>query len=129
MSDDLISVPLPSLIHKIGREQAAELRQLAANFGCECKRIRRSRNWQLQGDFHGLRSLLDELQVRDSLTHQFALSRLSAALTKIQPPLSIEEQLQQLLQDNPNITLTEMMEATSCEIAQARVARFKNDTF
>ncbi|MGF1911385.1 ribosome recycling factor family protein [Vibrio kasasachensis] len=128
MSDERYTASLPSLIHRIGREQANFIRAIATEHGCQIQRVRRSRNWQAQGSYNNLQALLKHLQAHDSLTNQFVIGKLVALLAQIEPPVTIEQQLAQLLQSNPNITLSELMDITQCDISQARLARFKNET-
>jgi len=128
MPDELHTVILPSLIHRIGREQAKLIGTIAIEHGCLINRIRRSRNWQAKGSYDNLQALLRTLQHQDSLTNRFVINKLTTLLEKIEPPLTIEQQLAQLLANNPNITLNEMMTITQCNVSQARLARFKNET-
>ncbi|OLQ91871.1 hypothetical protein BIY21_12710 [Vibrio ponticus] len=128
MDSERISVSLPSFIHRVGREQANLTRGLAAELGCELKRVRRSRNWQLLGEYHQIHALLLALRSLDSLKYKFTIGKLDTVLAQIEPPLTIEQQLAKLLETNPNITLAEMMEVTSCTLSEARTARFENDT-
>ncbi|OLQ90175.1 hypothetical protein BIY22_04010 [Vibrio panuliri] len=128
MPNERYSISLPSFIHRVGREQSNVTRALATQFGCELKRVRRSRNWLLVGDYSSLSELLVGLRIEDSLAHQFTINKLSVALARIEPPVTLEQQLAQLLNNNPNITLAEMMEVTGCDITDARKARFESDT-
>ena len=47
MNSRNLSIPLPSLIHRIGSDHAKRAKAIAAEKKCEMKRIRRSRNWQI----------------------------------------------------------------------------------
>lgn len=128
MSDQLYTAPLPSLIHRIGREQTKALCTIACEHGCAINRVRRSRHWQVKGSYTNLQALRRSLQDQDSITHHFVISKLTVSLEKIEPPMTIEQQLALLLATNPNVTLNEMMEMTQCTVSQARLARFENDT-
>lgn len=124
METEQHKISLPSLIHRIGRDQVDSIREMAVEHGCMLKRIRRSRNWQVEGSYFSLRSLISELAKGDSLKFQYVIKKLSEAIANIEPPRTIEQQLADLVQKNPNITLNELVAETGCEISQARQARF-----
>ncbi|EKG2506605.1 ribosome recycling factor, partial [Vibrio vulnificus] len=49
VNEQLVVIALPSLIHRIGGEMTKHLKSVAADHGCELKRVRRSRHWQISG--------------------------------------------------------------------------------
>lgn len=124
METEQHKISLPSLIHRIGRDQVDSIREMAVEHGCMLKRIRRSRNWQVEGCYFSLRTLISELAKGDSLKFQYVIKKLSEAIANIEPPRTIEQQLADLIKKNPNITLNELVAETGCEISQARQVRF-----
>ncbi len=123
-SYDVIVVPLPSLIHRIGREQANELKRMAQSFRCSVGRVRRSRNWQLSGEAEQLTQLVASLKETDIEAWSFVLSKSEAVLSQIKPKETQEDKLARLLRQDPNITLGALMEQTNCSQTEARKARF-----
>lgn len=128
MSDSLITIALPSLIHRIGRTSTLTARELALQYECELKRVRRSRHWQLVGEFAQLELFKQALIDTDVIVYQFMLSKITTALVNVEPPLTLEQQLAQLILNNPTITIAELVSLTYCSEAEARVARFNNET-
>ncbi|WP_104401506.1 ribosome recycling factor family protein [Vibrio penaeicida] len=128
MSKNKISIPLPSLIHRIGGENAKQVKSIALQYQAELKRIRRSRNWQVIAKFEDLRAFSAALIEIDHEAYQFIIKKIDErveALRELHLPLS--DQLSALILANPNITLNELMEKTNCTLAQARTARFEAD--
>ncbi|CAM2774084.1 ribosome recycling factor family protein [Vibrio mytili] len=126
MSLNTLTIPLPSLIHRIGGEHAKRAKVIAVEKGCELKRIRRSRNWQISGEALNLKRVLDHLSVEESEAFGFMISKLEVGLSAHQDKLEpLEEKLVRLVLQNSNITLAELMAETNCTIAQARSARFE----
>ncbi len=109
----------------MGGENVKQLKQTAAQFQCELKRVRRSRNWQLSGKVETLDEFAQQVKgqqvVQDS---PFFIEKVLAGIRPHQQQ-SMPDRLAQLITDNPAITLAEMMEKTGCTIAQARLARDK----
>lgn len=126
MKDDDIIVSLPSLIHRIGGENAKRIKVIAADCGCDVKRVRRSRHWQVSGEALNLKVLLDQLKAGQCEELRFVMNKLEKGLSVHQDKLEpLEEKLIRLVVQNPNITLAELMTETHCTIAQARAARFE----
>ncbi|MEZ9133836.1 ribosome recycling factor [Vibrio breoganii] len=127
--DQNITVALPSLIHRVGGETVQSVKQLALKHECELKRVRRSRHWQVSGDAINIQALCSELsQQPDSVL--FFIKKLNLALQLHQDKLeSPADRLKRLLTENPNMTLSELMEMTHCSVAEARRARFEVDEF
>nr|WP_232060892.1 ribosome recycling factor family protein [Vibrio taketomensis] len=98
METEQHKISLPSLIHRIGRDQVDSIREMAVEHGCLLKRIRRSRNWQVEGSYFSLRTLISELAKGDSLKFQYVIKKLNEAIANIEPPRTIEQQLADLLQ-------------------------------
>ncbi len=126
MNSTKLIISLPSLIHRIGGEHAKRAKLLAAEKGCELKRIRRSRNWQVSGEALDLQRFLQLLKANESETLGFVINKMEVGLSAHQDKLEpLEAKLVRLVLQNPNITLAELMAETNCTIAQARVARFE----
>lgn len=137
---DLVTLALPSLVQKLGREKCQNLKRLAQQHHCVLSRVRRSRHWQLVGEEGALNALCHELlnsaDSRDDSSEDYAYVRqkiemlINARVAARAPaPLPLNIQLAQLIAGNPNITLTELMEKTDCTLAQARSARFQEESW
>ncbi|PFG57779.1 ribosome recycling factor [Vibrio sp. ES.051] len=126
MNDHNITVSLPSLIHRIGGENAKRIKVMVEDCGCEVKRVRRSRHWQVSGEALNLKALLEQLKAGQCEELRFVMNKLENGLSAHQDKLeSLEDKLIRLVGQNPNITLAELMAETNCPIAQARTARFE----
>ncbi len=125
MNSTKLTISLPSLIHRIGGEHAKRTKLLAAEKGCELKRIRRSRNWQISGEAMDLQRFSQHIKADESETLGFVINKMEVGLAAHQDKLEpLEAKLVRLVLQNPNMTLAELMAETNCTIAQARVARF-----
>ncbi|WP_341274631.1 ribosome recycling factor family protein [Shewanella maritima] len=125
--NSVISIGFPALIHRIGREQAQTLKLIAVNFSCELKRVRRSRNWQLQGEAHQVQAVLEHVQTLGD-SYSYFTTRLAKAMVPHADKLeTIEVKLVRLINASPNLTLAELIAMTQCTEAQARTARFNAD--
>ena len=130
IKSELPCIVLPSLIHRIGGESCKHVKILAAQHHCELKRIRRSRNWQITGASADLTHRLSAIQAEENETLNYLISKLQVALRALDDkPESKAEQLASLIQQQPDITLNELMAATNCTMAEARVARFNSQDF
>lgn len=138
MNDD-ISISLPSLIHRIGREAVKQAQAIATQYDCELKRVRRSRNWCIVGAAIKIQSCSAHLQSEPLLAQQltaidgqfgYLIKKLESALLqhadKLEP---LDAKLNRLITDNPAITLGELMQLTQCTITEARLARFQADSW
>lgn len=133
MNDD-ISISLPSLIHRIGREAVKQAQAIAAQYDCELKRVRRSRNWCIVGAAIKIQSCTARLQAEQLLmadgAFRYLIQKLESALLqhadKLEP---LDAKLIRLITDNPAITLGELMQQTQCTITEARLARFQADSW
>ncbi|WP_088210161.1 ribosome recycling factor family protein [Shewanella sp. Shew256] len=126
MHDD-ISIPLPSLIHRIGREAVKRAQAIAVQKGCELKRIRRSRNWSITGQAIAIQSCCAELKAQSDITEfAFMIKKIDSGLLqhadKLEP---LSAKLVRLINQNPAITLGELMQQTQCTMSEARLARFE----
>ena len=133
---DLVTLALPSLVQKLGREKCQNLKRLAQQHHCVLSRVRRSRHWQLVGEEGALKALSHELLNSEDSSEDYAYVRqkiemlINARVAARAPaPLPLNIQLAQLIAGNPNITLTELMEKTDCTLAQARSARFQEESW
>ena len=128
--NDKITISLPSLIHRIGREEVKQAKEIALQYDCELKRVRRSRNWQLSGGAISIQSCTTQLKTDHSGQFRFLIQKIETALLdhadKLEP---LEAKLARLIAANTNITLTELMHITDCTLAEARTARFQTDTW
>ncbi|WP_440889460.1 ribosome recycling factor family protein [Vibrio sp. WZ-1] len=126
MKDTTITIPLPSLIHRIGGDNAKRAKAIAVEKKCELKRIRRSRNWQIAGEALDVKAFLNHIKAEEPEPMRFMISKIEVGLTKHSDKLEpLEAKLVRLVSENPNITLAELMSETNCTIAQARTARFE----
>lgn len=127
-SEDKLIIHLPSLIHRIGGDNVKKAKLIAKEYGCELKRVRRSRNWQVSGELCAQRKLSDNLNLSEPEAFQYLIRKIDERLVSInENSESREEQLKKLVFENPNITLAELMVMTNCSIAEARLARFEVD--
>lgn len=133
---DNITILLPSLIHRIGRDTVKQAQAIAKQYDCELKRVRRSRNWCIVGGAINIQSCTAHLQA-EQLTNQtvegafrYLIQKLTTALLqhtdKLEP---LEAKLIRLITENPAITLGELMQLTQCTITEARLARFNADSW
>ncbi|ABV88572.1 ribosome recycling factor family protein [Shewanella pealeana] len=129
-----ITISLPSLIHRIGREAVKQAQTLAQQFNCELKRVRRSRNWGVTGEAISIQSFCQQLKIvqigSGGSEFTYLIRKIDAALLshadKLEP---LEAKLVRLIREDPNITLAELMHMTECTQAEARAARFDADTW
>ncbi|MGR5209075.1 ribosome recycling factor family protein [Vibrio rotiferianus] len=126
----LVVISLPSLIHRIGGDNAKRAKAIAVEKKCELKRIRRSRNWQIAGEALDVKVFLDHIKAEEPEPMRFIINKLELGLAKHSDKLEpLEVKLIRLVLENPNITLAELMSQTNCNIAQARTARFDAEMF
>lgn len=126
MHDD-ISILLPSLIHRIGREAVKRAQAIAVQKGCELKRVRRSRNWSITGQAIAIQNCCVELKAQsDTAEFAFLIKKIDSGLLqhadKLEP---LGAKLVRLINQNPAITLGELMQQTQCTMSEARLARFE----
>ncbi|ELA3114367.1 ribosome recycling factor family protein [Vibrio vulnificus] len=125
VNEQLVVIALPSLIHRIGGEMTKHLKSVAAEHGCELKRVRRSRHWQISGEALALQAFYDQVRRLEGDSASYLVKKMQLALAshseKLEP---LEDKLQRLVMENPAITLTELMSQTHCSLSQARSARF-----
>ncbi|EHH3078165.1 ribosome recycling factor [Vibrio vulnificus] len=125
VNEQLVVIALPSLIHRIGGEVTKHLKSVAADHGCELKRVRRSRHWQISGEALALQAFYDQVRRLEGDSASYLVKKMQLALAshseKLEP---LEDKLQRLVMENPAITLAELMSQTHCSLSQARSARF-----
>ncbi|EHU9516877.1 ribosome recycling factor family protein [Vibrio vulnificus] len=125
VNEQLVVIALPSLIHRIGGELTKHLKSVAAEHGCELKRVRRSRHWQISGEALALQAFYDQVRRLEGDSASYLVKKMQLALAshseKLEP---LEDKLQRLVMENPAITLAELMSQTHCSLSQARSARF-----
>ncbi|ABM23591.1 conserved hypothetical protein [Shewanella sp. W3-18-1] len=133
MNDD-ITILLPSLIHRIGREAVKQAQAIATQYDCELKRVRRSRNWCIVGAAVKIQSCTAHLQAEQRLmadgAFRYLIQKLESALLQYADKLEpLDAKLIRLITDNPAITLGELMQLTQCTVTEARLARFQADSW
>ena len=134
MNEDII-ISLPSLIHRIGREEVNQAKVIARQYHCELKRVRRSRNWSVSGEAIKIQSYsaglkTELLKTENAGGFRYLIQKIDTALLdhpdKLEP---LETKLARMITDNPNITLAELIHITDCTTAEARTARFYADSW
>lgn len=125
----LITISLPSLIHRIGGEHVKTAKLFAQIHHCQLKRIRRSRNWQLIGTGADILDFSNNLAAESDENFSYLISKIQSnkeiALSQQE---TLQAKLESLIKQNPAITLAELAQLTGCTIAQARTARFDADS-
>ncbi|HDY7911535.1 TPA: ribosome recycling factor family protein [Vibrio vulnificus] len=125
VNEQLVVIALPSLTHRIGGETTKHLKSVVADHGCELKRVRRSRHWQIAGEVLALQAFYDQVRRLEEDSASYLVKKMQLALAshseKLEP---LEDKLQRLVMENPAITLAELMSQTHCSLSQARSARF-----
>ncbi|KGY12554.1 hypothetical protein NM22_10285 [Vibrio tubiashii] len=107
----MISVPLNSFVHRVPDKSI--VLSLAIENGCQLKRIRRSRNWQLIGEEQQLRAFMTRL---DLDAHRWIVDAIDKALPK--PIINLAD----LLTQTPNMTLNQLVAKSGCSLKEARQA-------
>lgn len=132
--NEAITISLPSLIHRIGREAVNRAKDIALQYQCELKRVRRSRNWGLSGEAIDIQLFMRQLKAaqlqREGGGFRYLIQKIETALLnhtdKLEP---LEAKLARMINDNPNITLNELIHTTDCTMSEARTARFNADAW
>lgn len=125
MTHSPLQIKLPSLIHRIGREQVRRVQQQAAEHNYQLKRIRRSRNWQMLGQLEALETLVEHLKQPSPNELSYLINKLSDAVQSEQDKRQPKQQrLAALIQQQPNITVAKLAELANCSLSEARAARF-----
>jgi hypothetical protein len=123
-----ITIRLPSLIHRIGGEKAKQAKAIALQYDCEVKRVRRSRNWVVSGEAIKIQSFTERLKLESDVSFAYLIHKIETALLghadKLEP---LEAKLVRLINQNPGITLGELIQLTQCTMAEARIARVNAD--
>ncbi|WP_299808055.1 ribosome recycling factor family protein [uncultured Shewanella sp.] len=129
-----ITISLPSLIHRIGREAVKQAQVIAKQFDCELKRVRRSRNWGITGGAVNIQAMLQHIKTQQltagDCNYNHLIKKIDTGLLghadKLEP---LEAKLVRLIQQNPSITLAELIHLTDCTLSEARTARFDAETW
>ncbi|PMG40960.1 ribosome recycling factor family protein [Shewanella sp. 10N.286.52.B9] len=125
-----ITIALPSLFHRIGGSAAKQAKDMAKQYGCELKRVRRSRNWQLVGDAVNIQSFAAQLHGQANTEFAHLIKKINIALLEHSDKLEpLAVKLVRLLTERPSTTLAELIQSTGCTEAEARVARFDADSW
>ncbi|GAD79388.1 hypothetical protein VEZ01S_11_00300 [Vibrio ezurae NBRC 102218] len=105
-----------------------EAKRLAEQHACQLKRVRRSRNWMISGEALQIQTFCQCINVRHPESLAFIVRKITPALQQHQDKLeSPQQRLKRLLVEDPNMTLSELMELTQCSLVEARRARFDAD--
>ncbi len=139
MNEDII-ITLPSLIHRIGGETAKQAKAIALKYESELKRVRRSRNWNLTGDAIKVQTYAAQLKAHQLVSQKlnkqgdgefhFLIKKIETALLGHADKLeTLEAKLIRLITQIPSITLSKLVLLTHCTEAEARVARFKAESW
>ncbi len=75
-----VTISLPSLIHRIGRNAVNQAKELALLNSCELKRVRRSRNWAVTGEAVNIQSFKEQLKSQTSNEWIYLIKKLETAL-------------------------------------------------
>ncbi|MGS0682593.1 ribosome recycling factor family protein [Shewanella sp. 125m-7] len=129
-----ITIALPSLIHRIGRDAVKQAQTVAKRFDCELKRVRRSRNWGIAGQALNIQAFIQQIKTLQlnagNSEYSHLIKKVDTGLLshadKLEP---LEAKLVRLIRQNPNITLSELIHLTDCTLSEARIARFDADTW
>ena len=128
--NDKITISLPSLIHRIGREEVKQAKEMALQHDCDLKRVRRSRNWGVSGEAIKIQQFSVTLKIEHGDKFRYLIQKITTALLdhsdKLEP---LDAKLVRLITDNPNITLAELIHITDCTMTEARTARFDADSW
>lgn len=122
VSVPMISIQLNSFVHRIANKE--QFISLAMASGLQLKRIRRSRHWSLSGPEELLTAFGLTLKEPD----QWVKTAIDKGLPAIEPEETSFDDLVQMLSAQPNMTLTQLMEASGCSMVEARLAmdKFEN---
>jgi hypothetical protein len=130
MTETMLTIYLPSLIHRIGRDKVKEIKGICSESNCSLRRVRRSRNWQLSGERDAIAYLIQSLKDIDYLGLLYLITKVESQLVLFDSQFeSPEQKLIRLINENPVITLSELMDQTGCSMSEARAARFSVDIF
>jgi hypothetical protein len=138
--NEAITISLPSLIHRIGRDAVNRAKVIATQYHCELKRVRRSRNWGLTGEAINIQLFAGqlkaaslqagELKTGNDAEFRYLIQKIETALLghadKLEP---LAAKLVRLINETPNITLAELIHITDCTMSEARTARFDADAW
>jgi hypothetical protein len=123
-----ITIRLPSLIHRIGGEKTKQAKTIALQYDCEVKRVRRSRHWGVSGEAIKIQSFTERLTLESDVSFGYLIHKIETALLGHADKLApLEEKLVRLINQNPGITLGELIQLTQCTMAEARIARVNAD--
>lgn len=114
----MLSITLNSFVHRVADKTTVI--KCANQHGCQLKRIRRSRHWQLSGHEQQLRSLIEALKDEDQ-------QWIVAAIGKSLPEPDVD--LSQILLSNPTMTVSQLVQETGCSMSEARVAIDQHEGF
>ena len=129
MNEDIL-ISLPSLIHRIGREEVKQAKDIALQYHCELKRVRRSRNWAVSGEAIKVQLYSAGLKTENGGGFRYLIQKIETALLDHTDNLEpLETKLSRMITFNPNITLAELIHITDCTTAEARTARFHADSW
>tara|TARA_Y100001956_G_scaffold82949_1_gene107179 strand:- start:10726 stop:11073 length:348 start_codon:yes stop_codon:yes gene_type:complete len=114
----MLSITLNSFVHRVADKSA--VLSLVTQLGCQLKRIRRSRHWQLRGDEEQLRELCQRL---DTENDQWIVAAIEKSLPA--PAICFET----LLAETPSMSVSQLVTQTGCSLIEARQALDKLEGF
>ncbi|KGJ92473.1 ribosome recycling factor family protein [Thalassotalea sp. ND16A] len=106
---------LPSFLRRAMR--AFELKALVRTSGCELTRIGRSRNWRLTASREQMTTIIELVRDSEEETWQWLIKVLEQHRGSF-----TQQELQNLVQRNPEITVNELVNLANCTLAEARNA-------
>lgn len=114
-SSNLQSFALNSFVRRT--DNTDELKLLIQQHGGELKRKGRSRNWQLNVSSSNIRTLMSAISRSDHSSWQWLVKQLDAQ----QSPATMAELLA-LLTEHPDLSPSQLVERSGCDLALARAA-------
>ncbi|MCF6455870.1 ribosome recycling factor family protein [Pseudoalteromonas sp. MMG024] len=111
----MLEIQLNSFVRRIAR--ANELKTLIKASGANLTRKGRSRNWQLQGEWHQFALIIELAETQNEPSWLWVITQLKS----VKPKPSASE-LIEIVRQNPTITLTQLMAKTDCTLIEGRQA-------
>ncbi|MDV7102816.1 ribosome recycling factor family protein [Vibrio sp. TH_r3] len=128
--NQILSIHLPSLIHRIGSKWVKQAQIVAQQHECQLKRVRRSRNWQIVGQASDVNRCLNKLKNNFDAEMSYLIKKIDTSLIENNfIDETLEQRLVRLITEQPTMTLSELMAQTNCSLLEARQARFRANIF
>lgn len=110
-----VLIQLNSFVHRV--DNKADIMQAAVQCGCELKRIRRSRHWQIAGEIAQLQ------RFAQLVATPWISTKIDQACEKYRPAIV------EILERNPDISVGELVQQSGCSVPDARAAIDKHEGF